>query len=335
MNRWWIAVAAACTLPLAGCDDGTGPGRDAGPEVDVVFDAEFSRTDTSVVVNGEPLLEFPSIYRSVRLYRYQYFGFGGFPELGYELADRRVDFWNLLLIHRTELQRNDSTIRSYDDHGTLSIAGVEFGKETTIPPVPIGERLAYQNFVEYSRESFARMIWVGGDTTIFADHDFHEDIVEGGPLQLVSTGSAGAHPASSTIRFAPLVTLTELVNGAVVPLDVDEAPVLDAGNDLVLEFDRALDPERAYIRITPYVAVPGARSAIVQPKRAARTVTLPASVMTELVEDSDEARVAYYIIVEEYVVRPESFTGTRPGGESFTLPLVQASEILLHVWIDR
>lgn len=322
---------------LTACEDGTDPSPDPGPEpiegtVDVSFDAAFEQTDSSIVVDGETLFDFPNIDRALRLERYHHFDFGGTM---FESGTRYSEFWRLMLIHQhAEITRNDSTILSYVDHGNASIEGSTMEKFTDDPGVSPGDPLGFDSFVMYMQTSFGRIVWLGGEETRHGDELYHEDLAAGREIEIATTGASGVPATSGSFRLASVASLVAVENGEPIGFERDSPPVLNTGESLVLEFDDPLDAERGYIYMYPMFGAPaGARRAFMQPRDAAHRIVIPASVLAALVENVDGEPVPYRITVHEYWTDDGALAGTAHG-EAYALPLFQISETSLEVWIQ-
>lgn len=340
--RSFLSVLLMSSLVVAACDDGTTPDPDPGPDpttetgVDVLLDAVVEQSDTAVVVNGVRLLAYPSIDRSVWMFRYLRFDFGGFPELGYASSTRLSDTWGLQLTHQTSaIERNDSTIWSYADHGDVSVEGAITEKYTDVPVVGPEDPLGFENFVRYMKFTYGFTIWSDGVGTSWDEAPFHDDMAAGESIELTSTGSADFEPAGGSFAASPVATLLHMENGDTIQLEAEQTPILSSDTTLVLEFDEPLDPARAYIVFSPFFGAEGARRAFLMPEEPARRVVIPASLLADLVENATDETVPYRIFIEEFATHPDAFTGTDAQGESFSIPFGQESETAVSVWLTR
>lgn len=322
-------------LLIAGCEDAAGPALDQG-NVDVQLDATVVRTDTSVIVNGARLFRLPYNGKALRVERFFHHEFGGFPELDYEQEARHSDVWRVGLAHERErIERNDSTIFSYVDHGVVALEGTELDKLTKIHARQ-GQPVRFENFVSYLTTSWAEVTWTHGGTTVSHENDYHGRLVTGQPLQLTTTGSAEVEPAGVTFSALVTSTLTGVENGATLSLEVNDPPVLDASAPLALTFDRPLDAEHAYIVLAPWtVGDNGARQAFIQPKEATDRIVIPAGVLQDLIAGAAADRVPYLLGIEEYRFEDDVFSGVFADGSHFSLPFFQESETSLLVYLER
>ena len=335
-----IVGAALPLFILTACQDPSGPGEgDRIPGetgVSFAFDANVERSDSAIALNGTRIIRYPWRDEAVWLDRFHHFDFGGFPELGY--AQERVsEAWRIQITdNETYIERNDSTILGYADHGTVTVEGHATDKLTTLPHVMPGDPWGFENFVSYLIHSSWEVTLAGGEVLPLEQADFHDRLVAGDAIEIASTGSAQFGAGSGSFRVATMATLTGIENGGVVSLEVDEPPTLRTDTSLVLEFDHPLDPERAYIMIVPFVGAPaGARGAFLQPIEAAERVVIPAPILAELLHDVAADRVAYRIFIEEFAAADDVFSGTRANGEPFMLDYGQESETSLSVWLAR
>lgn len=333
--------SARALLPLllfVACSDATGPEQpDPAPgETGVLFafDGSVVHSDSAVALNGRRIITYPSRDESVWLDRFLHFGFGGFTELGYP-QPRVSDSWRIQITdNETYIERNDSTILGYADHGVVTIEGVAAEKLTDLPVVMPGDPWGFENFVRYLTSSYQQVTWAGGEVTQFALSDYHDRLIEGDAIEITSSGSAQMNAATGSFRAATVATLVGLENGESVSLAVDQPPTLHTDTTVVLEFDHPLDPARAYIMVIPFPGAPaGARGAFLQPIEAAERIVIPSPVLAELIHGTGGARVPYRIFIEEFATAPDVFTGTRANGEPFSLDYGQEGETSLLVWL--
>jgi hypothetical protein len=323
-------------LVAVACHDGAGPAAEAG-NVEVIMDAAVVETDAAVVVNGERRLTMPSNHKALWLDRFLHYEFGGFPELEYPQNTRASEAWRLQLTHeKDQVTRNDSTIFSFVDHGDAAVEESAVEKLTSLPYVPPGVAVRFENWVRYLATSYSHVTWLDGTPTTFYHTQYHDRLVAGERITLTTTGSADVNAVTATVSASPIATLIELRNGEAVELDAATPPVLRVNSALILGFDRPLDRERAYLLFIPWPNQGGgAKRAFIQPRAATDRTVIPASVLADMVATASTSRVAYRVVIEEFAWKPDAFTGTFSSGESFSLPFVQEGETTLHVYLER
>jgi hypothetical protein len=107
-------------------------------------------SDTGVVVNGRPIVHYPSNGQALWVDRFDHYRFGGFAELDLPQSTRHSLTWWVMVTHgNAPEQRGDSTIFSFVDHGQASIAGVPMEKLTHLPHVGPGMPVRHENFIRY------------------------------------------------------------------------------------------------------------------------------------------------------------------------------------------
>jgi hypothetical protein len=342
-------IAALGVLAILGaCDDLLVQGHpgDLG-NVEATVGGGVEHTDTSVVVDGRTVLRHPSVERSLWLDRFERFAHGGFPELGYEQAERYSLSWRLQLTHgHLPEEQGDSSILRYVDHGQAavghgSIDDVLMDTLTDLPHVSPGTPVRFENFVRYHSVSYARADWQDGGSTTFVDAPYHSAMSAGASLTVTTTGSGEAEPAAGSFVVRPFAALTGLENGVALDLE-GSMPVVDAEKPLVFVFDRPLDPERAYILLVPFASHAWLRSAFVQPQLPSGRVVLLPHILRQLVPASGTGPVAFRAFVVEIRVEEDAFTGRFAGGEpespataEFSLPFVQRAETTVNFYLDR
>lgn len=332
-------AAPILLLILAACDTGTQPWLEAG-NVYAYLDATVVQGDTGVTVNGAFRVRYPSPDRALWVGRVFHYDFGGFPQLDYQKDTRTQDSWVLMLTHqKSAVQRNDSTIFSYIDHGVATVDGDTIGKLTDLPYVSPGALIGFDNFVRYYETGSLTVTYLGGATPLdLVRTTWSDALKEGSTLTLQTTGSADSGPATAMFTALPMASLTAVENDGDVPLDVDTPPVIRTDRPLVLDFDRPLDPEHAFLLLVPlppYGAGTGARQAFLQPQAASDHIVIPDSVLWQLSSLSSMSQVAYMLIIKEVRWKDDVFAGTLAGGISFTLPFVQASETVLLLFLGH
>jgi hypothetical protein len=347
-NRLAGIAALGMMAALSACSDilVQGPPADLG-NVEATLGGGVEQTDTTVVVDGRTVVRHPSIDRSLWLDRFERFTHGGFPELGYEQAERYSLSWRLMLTHaHPREERGDSTILRYVDHGEAAVGhggidGVVMDKLTDLPHVSPGTPVRFESFVRYHSVSYSRVDWQDGGSTTFVDAPYHAALVAGASLTVSTTGSEEADPAAGSFVARPFAALTGLENG--VPLDLMAGmPVIYAEEPLVFVFDRPLDPERAYIFLVPFASHPGSHSAFVQPQWSSARVVLLPHILRQLVTASGAGPVAFRAFVVEIHVREDAFAGSLSGHDppspdpaEFSLPFVQRAETTVHFYLRR
>lgn len=324
-------------LALAGCD-ATGPDLEPG-NVAVQLNASVVQSDTGVVVNGVRRVKHPSNAAALWVDRFFHHEFGGFPELDYPQNTRWSDAWRVQLMHqKEEIERNDSTIFRFYDHGDATVAGVPVEKLTDLPGVRPGHRVGYDSFVLYLATAWLHVVWTGGSVTDFYDETYHEALVSGGPVTFTTTGSAEVAPTTTTFETFGMATLMAMESGGRLGFELDTPPVLSVEQPFVLEFDRPLDPAFAYIVFLPWEVgetESGAKRAFIQPRSATDRVVIPPSTLRDLVADADAGTTAYYVVIEEIRYVEDALVGTFAGGGSYSLPFVQESETSMLLYLER
>jgi hypothetical protein len=330
-----IAPLLAAAVVAAGCDSGiAGPGTEAG-NVAFHLDATVMETDTGVVVDGRVVVRHPYNGRALWLARYNQYMLLGFPELDYPQSTIRSDAWRFYLMHEHPREPGDSLIFRFADHGEATLAGAAMTRYTDTPHFTPGLPIRFENFLSYGLHSSIHIRWAHGDIT----HDeapFHAAVVGGQELLLQTTGSAEVEPVTARFAAPALASLTGLTNGEAVPLD-DAAPTIRVAHALHLEFDRPLDPERAFIAFFPFTrgAATSARRAFIQPRQAAQRVVIPAESLDTLLGGSGAQRQAYVLIVVEFDTQPDVLRGSFTAGGEFALPFVHRSETVVHLYLER
>lgn len=334
-----VCATVSLSFLLTACDGSREPvGPDPTPrETGVAFrlDAAVEYSDSSVAVNGTRIIDYPPRDAAVFVEHFHHFSLGGFDHMPYDEDERVSESWRIGVADRVSIvERNDSTIWSYADHGTLSVEGTPTDKLTEIHVTP-GDPLGIENFVSYITSSSVHVTWVGGETTEFTLAEYHDDLVSGENIEITSTGSTETGAGAGSFRITPVARLTGIENGDPLSLDVDEPIVVRSDTTLVLEFERPLDPERAYILVMPYFGAPdAARGVFLQPLEAAERVVIPGAILAELVGDVDGGRIPYWIVIEEFATEDAVFTGVRADGEPFALPYGQESETTVLMWLE-
>lgn len=334
-----IALFALPTLifTLAGCDNGTEPSSDSG-NVDVVMDAVVARTDSGVTVDGTLLVPHPSYDRALRAAPAVAYDFGGFPELNAGTDARMEIGLTLELTHRKpEVQRNDSTILSYLDHGDVTIEGDTLVKFTDPPQPTNGAPIGYDNFISYTGIAYATIVGTGGVPATRPDSAaWYDALATGSPVTLRTTGSSEAEPVTAPFYITPTAALVGVQNGEDVPLDVDTPPVIRTSQALDLQFDRPVDPAHTFVMLEPFGGVSaGARIAFAQPRAATDRIVIPGNTLWSLAGATSASQVAYRITIEEILWQDDVIAGTLAGGTSFSLPFVQASQTILLVYLEH
>jgi hypothetical protein len=346
-NRIALIAALGVMSVLGGCDDllVQGPPADLG-NVEFTLGGGVEHTDTAVVVDGRTVVRHPSIDRSLWLDRFERFTHGGFPELGYEQADRYSLSWRLQLTHgHPPEERGDSTILRYVDHGQAAVGhgsldGVVMERLTDLPHVSPGTPIRFENFVRYHSVSYSHVEWQDGGSTTFVSAPYHAGLVAGASLTVSTTGSEEAEPAAGSFAVRPFAALTGLENGVALDL-AGSVPVIDAEKALVFVFDRPLDPERSYIFLVPFASQAGL-SAFVQPQWPSGRVVLLPHVLRQLVPAAAAGPVAFRAFVVEIHVQEDGFAGSLAGHDpddagptGFSLPFVQRGETTVHFYLRR
>jgi hypothetical protein len=346
-NRVAGIAALGVLFVLGGCDDllVQGPPDDLG-NVEFTLGGGVEHTDTAVVVDGRTVVRHPSIDRSLWLDRFERFAHGGFPELGYEQAERYSLSWRLQLTHgHPPEERGDSTILRYVDHGQATVGhgnldDVVMDKLTDLPHVSPGTPIRFENFVRYHSVSYTHVAWQDGGSTTFVNAPYHAALLAGASLTVSTTGSEEAGPAAGSFVVRPFAALTGLENGVVLDL-AGSMPVIDAEEPLVFVFDRALDPEWSYIFLVPFASQSGL-SAFVQPQWPSGRVVLLPHVLRQLVPTAGAGPVAFRAFVVEIHVQEGVFTGLLSGHDpddpdpaEFSLPFVQRAETTVHFYLRR
>jgi hypothetical protein len=291
-----------------------------------------------VLVNGHPLIRYPSGEEALVLHRWERYDLGGFPELEYRQDSRYSLTWNLQLTHAFPPEQvGDSVILRYHDHGTVTVAGVAMDRNTTPPYVgPGGPPFRFENWVRYSLMASIRVEWMHGGSPLQTDAPFHPDLVAGRPIAVRTTGSSTVEPVEATFAARPATRLTGLDNRGAMDLH-GSVPVAHVSDALAFTFDRPLDPQRAFIVIHPMhpQLQPGTRAAFVRPTAPSHRVVLPPHVLQQLVEGAGQ-QTAYRIIIVEIQVEDDSMSGAYAAGSGrFSLPFVQRGETSVHLYLRR
>jgi hypothetical protein len=330
-----LALAAAA----AGCEDMlvAGPLPEAG-NVEFMLGANVVQTDTAVLVNGHPLMRYPSGEEALVLSRLERYDLGGFPELGYSQDARHALSWMLQFTHAFPREQvGDSVIYRYHDHGTVTVGGVAMDRNTDPPFIgPGGPPIRLENWVRYILMASVRVDWMHGGAPLQVDAPFHPDLTAGRPIPIRTEGSATVGPVEASIAARPMTRLTGLENRGTMELH-GAVPVAHASDPLILTFDRPLDPQRAFLLIHPMQPLQqsGARAAFVRPAVPSNRVVLPSHILQQLVEGAGQ-QSAYRIIVVEFLVEDDAISGAYADGSGgFSLPFVQRGETTVHLYLRR
>lgn len=336
LPRFARCAALALLFATAACDGATEPELETG-NVTASIGAQVEQTDTGVVVNGEWRVRFPPNHTALWLDRFVHYDFGGFPELGYEQSARRSEAWVLMLTHeKARVERNDSLIFSFFDHGDLAVEDSTMMKRTELPGFSPGAPIRFENFVRYLTHSYLHVDWAGGGETTFHHTPYHDALAAGDPISVTSTGSEDAAAVTATFQASPTARMVGLTNGDVVGLDGEAPPVLSVQHALAISFDRPLDPDHAFLLFHPMPQqVAGAQRAFVQPVASTDRVVIPASVLDQLLPAAAAEAVAYRLLVLEVRSTDDVWRGTLEGAGTFSLPFAQASSTSVNFYLER
>lgn len=335
-RRWQTPVftllLATAALTVQGCEAVTAPTVEPG-NVTVQLNATVEHTDTAVSVNGLSTLRFPSNGQALWLDRFDRYEFGGFPELEYPQDERRSVAWRLMLTHeRPSIERNDSVIFSFFDHGSAAIQDSAMLKLTDLPHVGGGRAVGFDDFVRYLLSTSVVVDWMTGGTLDFGTVSFHETLVSGGLLTLGTTGSEDADPLTATFSAEPFAQLVGMENGE--PVDLEGGmPVISSDRSLALTFSRPLGPSGGAVILIPFKG--GGARAFVQTREPTDRWIIPAGTLAEMVAESAADQVAYSLFVLDYVAQANVVRGTLADGTPFSLPFVQRGETTLRLYLRR
>jgi hypothetical protein len=323
-------------LGAAACESG----RIGGPEpepgnINFLLGAAVVESDTGIVVDGRSVVRHPSNGQALWLDRFDHRPYGGFPELDYPQSAHQSLAWRISLKHQPQqAQQGDSMIFRFVDHGETQVARTAMEKHTDLPHFTPGLPIRFENFISYFTQAYVHVDWWQGGSTTFHRAPYFDDLLAGAPLVVETSGSAEAEPVTATFSARPFAELKAIANGAPIPQD-GAMPVVSVNESFALEFNRSLDPARAFIILIPFRGVNGKR-AFIQPISASQRVVIPSSALRELSAGSSATRLAYTMIIIEVHVQDNVFTGRlRNGGGEFSLPFVQRSETAMHFYLER
>jgi hypothetical protein len=309
--------------------------------VHALMNASMVFTDTGFVVNGTTRISHPGPDRALWMDRFERFDNGGFPELGYEQSTIYSLVWRLMLTHEHPASvRGDSTLLRFVDHGNVTVQGVGMEKFTDVPYVAPGVPIRFTNFVRYLATGRTRIEWLSGGVTDETATWFGPLALTGGVRQLTTSGSAEATQYAGWFWVAPFASLQWITSGPPVPLR-GAVPVVSADRPLAIGLDRVVDASTSFIVLAP--VMPGASAAgraFIQPVGPTSRITIPSDVLRALVAPAGEDRTAYRLTLIEIHVQPFSMQGTLVDPEAtsalpFVLPLVQRSELTVHLYLQR
>ncbi len=331
------AFLGLATVVLVSACDGArvaGPPAEAG-NVETMIGAAVVESETGVIVDGHPVVSYPSNGRALWLDRFERYDFGGFPEIGYAQHTRYALSWHVTLAHgHPPEQRGDSTVFRFFDHGDATVADVLMDRLTDPPHVPSGVPVRFENVVRYHLPTFTYAEWEHGGSTIFHQTAFHDDLVAGRDLSIRTTGSDDVLPVHATFAVRAFARLNGIENGEPLSL-VGGKPSVDVDRAFVLNFDRPLDPSRAFILLHPMDPTqPGARPAFIRPVVPTRRVVIPPYALQQLAEIGADSSIPFRALIIEIMVTDDAFSGHLTT-EPFTLPFVQRSETSIHLYLGR
>lgn len=333
-DRFATAGVVLLLLALTGCDP-TGVRLEPG-NVEMLVNARVAQSDTAVVVDGRTAIRFPSNWAALWLDRFDHYEFGGFPELDYPQDEQRTLSWRLALHHRSDvIERNDSTIHVSVDHGTVSVEGTEMDRLDQDPHVGSGAPIGFDNYVSYLLSTRFIMFRSGGDPDTWHETDFHDPMIAGATLTLETTGSDDVGPLTAEFAMQPFAPMIAVENGGAVDLDAFDMPVIGTDRALALTFERPLDPGRAAIILHVFPGGGAGSDAWIQATRVADRWVIPADALAQLIAGSSDDRVAYRMIVLEYVTQDDVVTGELADGTPFSLPFVQRAETTFPFYLER
>lgn len=336
--RAGLATLAAPLL-LAACDSPAGPGGSGG--VELLFDrgVAVQVSDTAVWVDGAWIMGVPRTTQALWIGHetgYEYGGLGTYAPDRLWGEQRYVRFG-----HESREQRGDTLVFSFLDFGDVALAGDPMGKATEEPdashaPYPV----RFESFVIYHDATYAHQTYLDGREVSFVEAPHDQAIRTGGEVGFTATGGDAA-AFETTIRPKVVPALTGLENGA--PVDfLTTRPILDAGSDVVLTFDAALDPDAVVLVLFPWhqdvtdPAVRRAATAIGRLDRAASRVVIPGAVLGDLLDAADLAESGYLLYVIQFHHQPDAIATTRVDtGEPLSLPFVQTDHTRFFLRVRR
>lgn len=322
------AAALAVAVLLSGCDPvGTGPVDPPG-NVDYLLNAQVVTTDTAVVVDGRTIIRFPYNGRALYLERFPGFRYHGWPEHDYPQSVLRADAWWLILRHeRPPEERGDSIIRSFVDHGEVTIAGVGADKRTDPPHFSAHLPWRYENYVSYFSRAFTMAEWDSGWVT--ADSAAYFGALRAGePLTVQTTGSDDVGPITATFAARAFAELVGMENTGEIPID-GAMPEVDVNRPWTLRFNRPLDPAHAYMVLIPFRG--GGPRPFVQPNAPSHEVVLPTELLRQMVQGAPDELVPMTLIINEWHLGEHQFEGELSDGTPFSLPTYQWSQTAMYL----
>ena len=333
------SLTLCAALLLAGCDSPAGPRGSGG--VELMFDrgVAVQLSDTAVWVDGARIIGVPRTGQALWIGHetgYEYGGLGSYAPDRLWGEQRYIRFG-----HESREQRGDTLVFSYLDFGDVSLAGDLMGKATGTPdvsnaPYPV----RFESFVVYHDATYLHRTHLDGSAMTFIEAPHDQAIRTGGEVAFAATG-ADAAAFEVTIRPEVLPALTGVDNGG--PLDfLTTRPVLDAGTDVILTFDAALDPDAVALLLIPWhedVTDPARRraaTAVGRLDRAGSRVVIPGEVLGELLTAADLAESGYILYVLQFHHQDAAITTTRVDtGESLSLPFVQTDYTRFFLRVRR
>jgi hypothetical protein len=332
-----LASVVAVALAACGADSLSGPVGDPG-NVEAQFGTWLEQRDGGVAVNGVIVLPHPSSEVSLWMERQDRHEFGGFPQAGGATVPRHREEWRLMLTHaRPRAMRGDTTILSWVDHGMVAIGGTALERTPAPAPLPGGPPVLLENYAQYLGVGMTRVAAQGGGSPTVNAAPWFARVEAGLPLELTTTGSPLAAPASASFTVRPFAVLRSVTNGSVITLESQlEPPLISARRQLSLQFDRAVLPGTVIIALMPLDRPNDPeRGLVITPVHPSQTVSIPAEMLQQVKAGGSAARERFRIVILEIHSVPGVLRGTLAGGGDFALPFVQRSETTVNVVLER
>ena len=333
MKRLPLACISLLLFVLAGCDRATGP-LDTEDVLRVATGENVQVMESAILVGGRPAIDLGRGDSSLFVSRFTEYQYGGWLDVEQDIL--KVEDWYIDLQYAfDEVARGDTLVHTYLDYGTATIEGHEMMKVTGLPDVrgwePPAPYPLFENLVLYRALLGSRTTTLDGNTIAFPEAPYRDAFLAGEPVTLQTSGTDAITPATATFSVKPYSTLVGMQSGDALDFE-RERPVIRAGEDLVLEFDRPLRPEETFIALIPLFGVGQPYSPEVRRQATARVqlleptdqVRLPSDVLQEI-KSHTEGAFEYTLTIFEVAHDPDVTVDVqdRQTGARYAVPFVQ------------
>lgn len=345
MRRMFIAVLA---LTAVACNE-PGPTQAGDPieeaNVTVLNGAEFSVTDSAVLVNGERRISFGTGPTGMQLYSQREYTYGGLYE---QINDELVGESCFLDLGRRIVtgEHGDTVFSRSLDFGDVTLGGSPFLRFQidTVRVIDAGDEVrVYENGLLNRQIIYGHRLNMNGSTVSFSHEPFYESLLAGGEVVLAASGSQDIAPTGASLHMTASARVTGLWNGAVV--DFEKAmPLLRTDAPLVIQLNRPLDPDRTVIHLTffrppPYDIDPelaNRASAVFMLKERTSRVVIPAAALADVARKLPIAEGGMVFRIFEYVVQEDVLEIHRlRDGITESLNLLQSNSLGFYMRMKR